>query len=47
MASEASSIRTIAIVGQGGVGKTSVADAIVFDAGANSRLGRVDDESSV
>ncbi len=47
MASEAPQIRTIAIIGQGGVGKTSVADAIVFNAGANNRLGRVDDESSV
>ena len=35
------------MVGQGGTGKTSVADAMVFVAGANSRLGRVDDESSV
>ncbi len=47
MAKEPSSVRTIAIVGQGGVGKTSIADALLFAAGANNRLGRVDDETSM
>ncbi len=47
MAREPSSIRTVAIVGQGGVGKTSVADALLFAGGANTRLGRVDEESSL
>ena len=47
MATEPARIRTIAIIGQGGVGKTSVADALVFAAGANNRLGRVDDETSI
>jgi len=47
VATEPSKVRTVAIVGQGGVGKTSVADAIVFAAGANNRLGKVEDESSV
>ena len=47
MATDVSRIRTIAITGQSGVGKTSVADALVFAAGGNNRLGRVDDESSL
>ncbi|MFP6626875.1 MAG: elongation factor G [Deltaproteobacteria bacterium] len=47
MANDASRIRTVAVIGQGGVGKTSVADALVFAAGANTRLGRVDEETSV
>ncbi len=40
-------IRNIGMVGQGGSGKTSVADAMVFTAGGNTRLGRVDDGSSL
>ncbi len=47
MPTDVSRIRTIAITGQSGVGKTSVADALVFAAGGNNRLGRVDDESSL
>lgn len=47
MATEASNVRTIAIVGQGGVGKTSLADAMIFVAGGNNRQGRVDDETSL
>ena len=47
MATDVASIRTIVIAGQSGVGKTSVADALVFAAGGNNRLGRVDDESSL
>ncbi len=47
MATEASGIRTIAVAGQGGVGKTSISDALAFAAGVNNRLGRVDDESSL
>lgn len=47
MATEPSRIRTIAIIGQGGVGKTSVADALVFAGGGNTRLGKVDEETSV
>ncbi len=47
MATDLSKVRTIAIAGQGGVGKTSVADAMVFAAGGNSRLGRVDEETSL
>src|SRR6185312_6343187 len=39
-------LRNVAIVGQGGAGKTTVADALLFAAGATTRLGRVDDGSS-
>src|SRR5579863_2416666 len=39
-------LRTIAIVGQGGTGKTQLADAMLFDAGATNRLGRPDDGSA-
>ncbi|MGD9765456.1 MAG: elongation factor G [Candidatus Binatia bacterium] len=46
MANEASQVRNIGIVGQGGVGKTSLADAILFTAGVTTRLGSVDDGSS-
>jgi len=47
VATEPSRIRTVALIGQGGVGKTSIADAMVFTAGGNNRLGRVDDETSL
>jgi elongation factor G len=39
-------LRTIAIVGQGGTGKTQAADAMLFTAGASPRLGRPDDGSA-
>jgi elongation factor G len=44
---EPSHIRNIGTFGHGGEGKTSLAEAILFDTGINSRLGRVDDGSSV
>lgn len=40
-------IRNVAMLGQGGVGKTSLADALLFAAGKVNRLGRVDDGSSL
>jgi len=46
MAIEVSQLRNIGIIGQGGVGKTSLADAILFVAGATTRRGSVDDGSS-
>src|SRR5437764_2092886 len=40
-------IRTIALAGHGASGKTSLADALLFDAGATTRRGSVDDGTSV
>jgi len=40
-------IRNIGTFGHGGEGKTSLAEAILFDTGENNRLGRVDDGSSI
>ena len=40
---EIARLRTIAIAGQGGAGKTQLAEAMLFTAGAVSRLGRPDD----
>src|SRR5262245_66312035 len=40
-------IRTVALVGHGGVGKTSLADALLFTAKAVDRRGSVDEGSSV
>ncbi|HEV8675978.1 MAG TPA: GTP-binding protein, partial [Methylomirabilota bacterium] len=43
MAIEISRIRNIGFVGHGGVGKTSLVEAILHRTGMTSRLGRVDD----
>jgi elongation factor G len=40
-------IRNVGIVGHGDVGKTSLVAAMLFDAGATNRLGRVDDGTTV
>ncbi|MBI2150425.1 MAG: GTP-binding protein, partial [Acidobacteria bacterium] len=40
---EGKNIRNVGFVGHGGGGKTSLVSAILFDAGATNRLGRVDD----
>ena len=44
---DAPNIRNIALVGHGGCGKTSLVSAMLFDMGAVSRLGRVDDGTTV
>ena len=44
---EPSHIRNIGTFGHGGEGKTSLVEAILFDTGENTRLGRVDDGSSL
>jgi elongation factor G len=44
---ELSHIRNIGTFGHGGEGKTSLVEAILFDTGENTRLGRVDDGSSL
>jgi len=44
---ERSHIRNVGTFGHGGEGKTSLVEAILFDTGENTRLGRVDDGSSL
>lgn len=40
-------VRNVAIIGHGGCGKTSLAEALLFSAGKIKRLGKVDEGSSV
>ena len=44
---DAANIRNIALVGHSGSGKTQLAAALLFDAGAVNRFGRVDDGTTV
>jgi len=44
---ESESIRNIGIIGHGTCGKTSLTSAMLFDAGAVNRLGRVEDGNTV
>src|SRR5436305_4286355 len=46
MAIEIGKVRNVGVVGHGGVGKTSLGEAMRFAAGAVTRLGRVDDGST-
>ncbi|OGC42033.1 translation elongation factor G [candidate division WOR-3 bacterium RBG_13_43_14] len=43
----AKSIRNIGFFGHASVGKTTISDAVIFLAGANSRFGKVSDKTSV
>jgi elongation factor G len=43
MAIEIGKLRNVGVVGHGGVGKTSLVEALLFTAGGLSRLGKVDD----
>ncbi len=47
MSGKSALIRNLALIGHGGCDKTSLAEALLFGAGATSRLGKVDDGSSV
>ncbi len=40
-------IRNIAVIAHGGAGKTSLVEAMLFDAGATDRMGNVEDGSTV
>ena len=43
MSEKVESIRNIALVSHGGAGKTSLAEAMLFDAGVINRIGRIED----
>ena len=43
MSEKVESLRNIALVAHSGAGKTSLAEAMLFDSGTTKRLGRVED----
>ncbi len=47
MKEDVANVRTFAIISHGGAGKTSLAEAMIFNAGATTRLGKVDESTSV
>ncbi len=46
MTIEVGKLRNVGVVGHGGIGKTSLVEALLFSAGALTRLGKVDDGST-
>jgi len=40
-------IRNVGMVAHGGVGKTSLVEAMLYDAGVTTRIGRVDDGTTM
>jgi elongation factor G len=47
MKEDVTRIRTIALISSGGAGKTSLAEAMLFNAGVTTRLGKVEDGTSI
>jgi elongation factor G len=47
MKEDVAKVRTFAIISHGGAGKTSLAEAMLFDAGVTTRLGKVDEGTSI
>jgi elongation factor G len=47
MKDDVSKVRTFAIISHGGAGKTSLAEAMLFNAGVTTRLGKVDEGNSI
>ncbi|MCG8473437.1 MAG: GTP-binding protein, partial [Desulfobacterales bacterium] len=40
-------LRNVALAAHGGSGKTSLAEALIFNAGASNRLGRVEEGNTI
>ncbi len=47
MKEDVAKVRTFALIAHGGAGKTSLAEAMLFDAGVTTRLGKVDENTSI